>query len=179
VERVGESGRARTVNVRVIAATNRDLAAAVAEGVFREDLFHRLDVLPLTVPPLRRRLEDIAGLARSAWPGPPLHRSELDALESYHWPGNVRQLRKLLDRARAFGQPVAEALAEEEQRLAAAPAARPPWPESAGEIEPLHHFRRRYAERALALLGGNRAATARALGVSVNTLKAWTNPAAD
>jgi len=175
VERLGESGRARTVNVRVIAATNRNLARAVSDGFFREDLFHRLDVLPLTAPPLRERRQDIAGLARSAWTGRALDRASLAALEDYHWPGNVRQLRKLLDRARAFDQPVAEALAEEQTRLAAASAATAPasLPATADGIEPLDRFRRRYALRALEILGGNRSATARALGVTVNTLKAW------
>lgn len=183
VERVGAGGKTRTVNVRLIAATNRDLAGLVAGGVFREDLFHRLDVLPLSVPPLKERREDIAGLARSAWNSldapagmdkRDLDRHDLEALEGYHWPGNVRQLRKLLWRSLAFGQPVAEALAEERQRLAAGEKGQSPaLPSTAEGIEPLEHFRRRYALRALDLLGGNRAATARKLKISVNTLKAW------
>ena len=183
VERVGAGGKTRTVNVRLIAATNRDLARLVAEGVFREDLFHRLDVLPLSVPPLRERREDIAGLANSAWNSlvttpdsgeRELNRHDLDALEGYHWPGNVRQLRKLLWRTLAFDQPVAEALAEERQRLGVGEEGPSlALPSTAEGIEPLERFRRRYALRALELLGGNRAATARKLNISVNTLKAW------
>jgi DNA-binding NtrC family response regulator len=165
------------VNVRLIAATNRDLAAAVAEGSFRADLFHRLDVLPLDVPPLRRRRGDIPGLARSAWTslgaGRKLTGRDLEALERYHWPGNVRQLRKVLARAMAYQQPVSEALAEEESRLAADEDTLTALPRTVEAIEPLEIFRRRYARQALKLLGGNRAATARKLGISVNTLKAW------
>jgi DNA-binding NtrC family response regulator len=184
VERVGASGKTRTVNVRLIAATNRKLARLTAEGLFREDLFHRLDVLPLEIPPLRERREDIAGLAQSAWSrlktsdkrwaGRELGRRDTEALEEYHWPGNVRQLKKLLWRALAFDQPAAEALAEERQRLAADQGAgSPDLPETTEGIEPLDRFRRRYALRALSLLDGNRAATARKLNISVNTLKAW------
>ncbi len=182
VERLGDSGRTRTVNIRLIAATHRDLVQRVAEGRFREDLFHRLDVLPLEVPPLRERREDIAGLARSAWGETTgLDRSDLGALEKYHWPGNVRQLKKLLWRARAYQQPVAEALADEQQRLGrVGPGSAPPaLPTAAEAIEPLDRFRRRYALRALSLLGNNRAATARKLGISVNTLRAWITPAED
>ncbi len=183
VERVGAGGRPRTVNVRLIAATNRNLARLVGRGAFREDLFHRLDVLPLEVPPLWERREDIAGLARSAWeqldtaPGGKkrkLARQDLEALEGYSWPGNVRQLRKLLWRALAYGLTVGQAVEEERQRLGAGtPELTPGLPLDASEIEPLERFRRRYALRALDLLGGNRAATARKLNVSVNTLKAW------
>ncbi len=181
VERVGAGGKTRTVNVRLIAATNRDLARLTASGGFREDLFHRLDALPLSVPPLRQRREDIAGLTRSAWAEltaargikRELGKPDLEALESYNWPGNVRQLRKLLRRALAFELPVVEALAEERQRLGTTEGQSPALPGSAEEIEPLEQFRRRYTLRALELLGGNRAATARTLGISVNTLKAW------
>ncbi len=180
VERVGAGGKTRTVNVRLIAATNRKLARLAAEGLFREDLFHRLDVLPLEIPPLRERREDIAGLAQSAWTRlkasdnrwarRELGRRDTEALEEYHWPGNVRQLKKLLWRALAFDQPVAEALAEERQRLSGRDEE---LPGTAEGIEPLDRFRRRYAMRALSLLDGNRAATARKLNISVNTLKAW------
>ena len=94
---LGES-KPRTVNVRVIAATNRDLNAMVDEGKFRRDLYFRLAVLPLNLPPLRERLEDVPTLAnviltRSVQSGPRkmLSPSALKALMAYSWPGNVRR----------------------------------------------------------------------------------------
>src|SRR6266581_2341316 len=106
-ERVG--GRERIqVDVRVIAATNRDLTAAVADGMFREDLFYRLNVFPLEMPPLRERHEDIPVLveyfidryARKA--GKSIHRVNkrtLDRLQAYPWPGNVRELQNVIERS--------------------------------------------------------------------------------
>jgi transcriptional regulator with GAF, ATPase, and Fis domain len=107
LERIG-STETLTVNVRVIAATNRDLAARVAHGTFREDLFYRLNVFPVTVPPLRERGEDIPLLV---WTfakhfgqvlGKPVERisqGTMDALRAYHWPGNIRELRNVIERA--------------------------------------------------------------------------------
>jgi len=106
-ERVG--GRERIqVDVRVIAATNRDLIAAVADGTFRQDLFYRLNVFPLEMPPLRERREDIpmlveyfiGGYARRA--GKTFRRVSkrtLDCLQSYPWPGNVRELQNVIERS--------------------------------------------------------------------------------
>jgi formate hydrogenlyase transcriptional activator len=107
IERVGSS-EPIPVNVRVIAATNRDLQAAVAEGWFRSDLFYRLHVFPLPVPPLRERREDIPALARHLIerlarrmnrPIPSMGGQTLQLLEAYHWPGNVRELENLIERA--------------------------------------------------------------------------------
>jgi formate hydrogenlyase transcriptional activator len=106
-ERVGGRDRIR-VDVRVLAATNRDLSAAVADGRFRRDLFYRLDVFPLEVPPLRERREDIPALveyfvgryARKA--GKTFRRvgkHTLDHLRSYLWPGNVRELQNVIERS--------------------------------------------------------------------------------
>jgi formate hydrogenlyase transcriptional activator len=106
-ERVGGQHPIR-VDVRVIAATNRDLSEAVAEGAFREDLFYRLNVFPLEMPPLRERVEDIAVLveyfinryARRA--GKTYRRVSsrtLDRLRSYPWPGNVRELQNVIERS--------------------------------------------------------------------------------
>ncbi len=103
-ERVG-GGRVK-VDVRVIAATNRDLASEIATGRFREDLYYRLAVVPLTVPPLRERAEDIPELARylmlraaEAARVPPrvFGDDAVAALQAYDWPGNVRQLRNVID----------------------------------------------------------------------------------
>ena len=104
-ERVGGSTRVK-VDVRVLATTNRDLAAEIAAGRFREDLFYRLAVVPLRVPPLRERREDVPVLARSLMARsaeaagiPPREISEdaMAAMQAYDWPGNVRQLRNIVD----------------------------------------------------------------------------------
>lgn len=97
-----------TVDVRVIAATNRDLALEIKEGRFREDLFYRLNVFPISVPPLRERREDIQALVwamvkefESVF-GKTIERIQkksMDALEHYNWPGNIRELRNLIERA--------------------------------------------------------------------------------
>ena len=97
-------------NVRIIAATNKDLGGQIRQGVFREDLFFRLNVVPLRLPPLRERLEDIADLAQhffvlAASKGLPLKHIEPDALERlkrYRWPGNIRELENLTRRLAAL-----------------------------------------------------------------------------
>ena len=102
------SERSQKVDVRVIAATNRDLRQMVAEGRFQEDLFYRLNVIPIQIPPLRERREDIAVLAehfvgkhaqRSGRPARQLHESALAVLQRYDWPGNVRELENTIERA--------------------------------------------------------------------------------
>ena len=106
VERIG--GRAPVpLNVRIIATTNRDLREQVAAGRFREDLYYRLSVFPLTTPPLRERPADIVPLARyflqkaagGARPAPGLTDDAVAAMTSHYWPGNVRELQNLLQRA--------------------------------------------------------------------------------
>ncbi|WP_242395956.1 sigma 54-interacting transcriptional regulator [Anaeromyxobacter oryzisoli] len=108
VKRVGAS-RPLQVNVRIVAATHRDLRAQVRAGKFREDLFYRLCVVPVTIPPLRQRRGDVralaeAFLARSAPRGVPVRFGDeaLAKLEGYDWPGNVRQLRNVVQRALLF-----------------------------------------------------------------------------
>ncbi len=107
MERVGESQSIK-VNVRVIAATNRELSAAVNEGSFRADLFYRLNVFPITLPPLRDRKGDVAVLTRffvnqfarkHGKELTPPDELELDVLAAYHWPGNVRELENMVERA--------------------------------------------------------------------------------
>jgi transcriptional regulator with GAF, ATPase, and Fis domain len=106
-EAVG-SAVTRKVNARVIAATNRDLAAMVREGKFREDLYYRLNVFPLTVPPLRERGDDVALLAQTfaAQLGQRMGRrlealreADIQRLKAYRWPGNVRELQNVIERA--------------------------------------------------------------------------------
>ena len=120
------------VNVLVVAATNRDLTELVREGRFREDLYWRLSLVELHVPPLRDRKADFPQIVRSEWrkkaPGrKPLAKEEIDALRAYDWPGNVRELGNVLERAAIFpDRPLAELVEEERARavrLVAAPAA--------------------------------------------------------
>lgn len=107
LERVGGND-AVPVDVRVIAATHRDLPALIREGRFRSDLYYRLNVFPIRVPPLRQRKEDIPALVdhflrhfaqRMSRPGVKVSGATLDLLLGYHWPGNVRELENILERA--------------------------------------------------------------------------------
>jgi transcriptional regulator with GAF, ATPase, and Fis domain len=111
-ERVGEE-RTRTVDVRLIAATNRDIRKEVDEGRFRQDLFYRLNVFPIVVPPLRERVDDIPLLAghfleqaarRLRLPPARLSEANVRLLQSYHWPGNVRELQNATERALILAQ---------------------------------------------------------------------------
>jgi two-component system response regulator PilR (NtrC family) len=110
VRRVGSNSETQ-VEVRVIAATNRDLAESIKAGTFREDLFYRINVIPITLPPLRQRREDIALLVEhfiakySKMLGVPQKRISADAMrliEKYHWPGNVRELENVIERMLAL-----------------------------------------------------------------------------
>jgi transcriptional regulator with GAF, ATPase, and Fis domain len=107
IERVGEI-RTRKVNVRVIAASNRDLRHEVEEKRFREDLFYRLSIFPVEIPPLRQRQEDIPALAtyflrktakKMNKPLPRLSRANVSLLSAHAWPGNVRELQNAVERA--------------------------------------------------------------------------------
>jgi formate hydrogenlyase transcriptional activator len=107
IERLG-SGQPVKVNVRIIAATNRGLEKAIAERTFREDLYYRLNVFPITIPPLRERVEDIPALvwtfieeyaAAFRKPIESISKDSLEALQRYSWPGNVRELRNVIERA--------------------------------------------------------------------------------
>jgi transcriptional regulator with GAF, ATPase, and Fis domain len=106
-ERVGDD-RTRRANVRVVAATNRNLKKEAAAGKFREDLFYRLNVFPIQVPPLRERMDDIPLLAKHfvelsakdlKCAKPRLTRAAIAKLQNYDWPGNVRELRNVIERA--------------------------------------------------------------------------------
>lgn len=111
-ERVGDD-RTKRADVRIIAATNRDLGAEVAAGRFREDLYYRLNVFPLEIAPLRDRMEDIPLLARHFMelaakemncPRARLTPAGLAMLQNYHWPGNIRELRNVIERAVIMAQ---------------------------------------------------------------------------
>src|SRR5262249_3886083 len=111
-ERVGGT-RPISVDVRIVAATNRDLDAAVKEGRFREDLYHRLNVIPITLPPLRERREDILDLAgyflgrlarETKKPFTSIAPEAQQRLLAYAWPGNVRELANVVERAVVLGR---------------------------------------------------------------------------
>jgi len=106
VERIG-GDKAISVNVRVVVATHRDLEARVREEKFRQDLFHRIYVFPLMLPPLRERREDIPALvahfaeqvcAQNGWKPVPFSKEAMEALQAHAWPGNVRELRNMVER---------------------------------------------------------------------------------
>ena len=106
VERIG-AAKPVSVDVRVLVATHRDLEARVREEKFRQDLFHRIYVFPLSLPPLRERGEDIPGLvehfaaqvcAQNGWKAVPFTPEAMEALQAHPWPGNVRELRNMVER---------------------------------------------------------------------------------
>jgi Nif-specific regulatory protein len=174
-ERVGSS-RTITVNVRVIAATNRDLAAAVQAGGFRADLFYRLNVFPLTLPPLRERKDDIpllvaCFLARmaqklgKALTG--LSDDAMDRLMHYSWPGNVRELQNVIERAAILARgPLVEIDEALEQRLP--PSGHPLPAASLQDVERAHILS--VLAETNGVIEGPRGA-ARILGLHPNTLR--------
>ena len=106
IERVG-GGKSIPVNVRIVAATNKDLEKHVADGRFREDLYFRLNVIPMTLPPLRDRADDVEALvlhfsalgrARGGYPAPRWTAGALELMRRYRWPGNVRELANIVER---------------------------------------------------------------------------------
>jgi DNA-binding NtrC family response regulator len=179
VKRVGAS-RPLQVSVRIVAATHRDLRAQVRAGKFREDLFYRLCVVPITVPPLRARRGDVrllaeAFLARGAPRGLPLRWSEaaLDRLARYDWPGNVRQLRNVVQRALLFrgeGPEIgADAVTFEDTRPAGAGAG----PDDATLFLPgltLEDIEREAIRLALRRHRGRRSAVVRELAIAKSTV---------
>jgi two-component system response regulator HydG len=176
--------RGRQVDVRVIAATHRDLPSFVQEGRFREDLYFRLNVLPVSVPPLRDRREDIPALvthllteARRRAPDSPVRSMSPDALLALtqaSWPGNVRELASVIERAVVFG---AEEIVGPEglaSLAAAAPMApAPPWSFPNGTPSTLRDLNRDYTAWVLAQTGGNKEQAAAILGVDLSTLYRW------
>jgi DNA-binding NtrC family response regulator len=137
VRRVGES-RYRDVDVRFIAATHRDLAKMVNDGTFREDLFFRLSVLPVTVPPLRARLDDIPLLVQRMMPEGAAHAVSpelLRELSNRAWSGNVRELRNFVERAVALG--AREALTLSDRQRPSAPQAVAAEPHRKAQFPPI------------------------------------------
>ena len=183
---------ARGVDVRLLAATNRDLGAEIAQGRFRLDLYHRLGVLCLDVPPLTERLGDLRALAGPVLQelgarGHPykLTRADLAAARAYSWPGNVRQYVNLIRRAALLQMKLAEVIEAERQRDSHAQQATAGLsaaerqaldlflPTPPDQVKPESAIRRAYLRHVLQLFDNNITRTARALGISVNTLRKW------
>ena len=174
VARVGSS-KEFDVDVRVIAATNRDLGAAVQDRAFREDLFYRLNVLTLEIPSLQVRPDDIIPIAESAVRRiarrlgrmePELASDAAAVLRGHQWPGNVRELENVLERAMVFSDGPS-ILAEHLGNLSASPSG-PVDHELVGMT--LEELEKRAILATLAAFGGNRAEAARTLGVSERTI---------
>jgi two-component system, NtrC family, response regulator AtoC len=169
-ERLGGS-RTITADVRWIAATNRDLAGMVRAGTFREDLYHRLAVFPISLPPLRERREDIVPLAEtllariSADLGRPLLRLQPEAVKritSASWPGNVRELANALERAAILSE--GEIVRAQDVAGSGVDVATRDDPRTMADMEG------EAIRRALDQTGGNRRAAAERLGISIRTL---------
>jgi transcriptional regulator with PAS, ATPase and Fis domain len=179
--RLGGTAEIET-DARIIAATNRNLAEMVREGKFRADLFYRLNVVPIHVPPLREHKEDIAKIANSFLRGrqvPGLTQAQIKILESYDWPGNVRELFNILERAIALKTTDYQHLLDEHRRaLEPIPAAESQKSQARlsaanepASDEALHNAVLRHIQTVYERYGHNKAQTARALGITVNTLK--------
>ena len=167
------SQRSETYDVRIVAATNRDLWEDVGAGVFRGDLYYRLAVVEVQLPPLRQRKDDIAELARRFLGDrkTPVQGANLDKLRAYHWPGNVRELRNIITRATALAAPDAgfddmpillRASAAAANEPAAVTADRPFQDAKADVIE---KFERAYLADLLARAVGNLSEAARIAGL--------------
>ncbi len=180
VRPLGDS-RERAVDVRVLAATHRNLRQDVQAGRFREDLFYRLDVVTIELPPLRTRVYDLPlltehflRLAVARHPGSVVRRVSAEAMErlaEYRFPGNLRELAHLIERGVLLGR--AADLGPSDLSavvLSDSPATRMPFQ---GEIVPVRELQRRYAAWALEQLGGHRTRTADRLGIDMKTLAKW------
>jgi DNA-binding NtrC family response regulator len=194
IRRVGGEA-SHPVRVRIVAATNADLEAAVRARTFREDLYYRLDVIHVHMPPLRERLQDLPALCRhlvaELGRGRGLHlpEEEIERLGAYPWPGNVRELRNVLERAITLEQgrtlrPSAYLTRRPERPLAPTPAAGPGAPAepaaapgtraeaaAGGELVALAEVERAHVLAVLRRLDGNLARAARVLEVSESTLR--------
>ena len=201
IERVGSRSPVH-VDVRIVAATHRDLAAMVADRTFREDLWYRINVFPIVLPPLRERMDDIPELARHfarraatkfGLPAVEPTGADLEILGGYHWPGNIRELGAVIDRAAILGggrrldvetavglgrrQPAAPVPPADVTLYEVIPEAAPadePEP-TVGDIIPLAAAMRRHIERALTATRGRiegKGGAADLLAINPHTLRA-------
>jgi len=173
VRRLGAT-TTRTVDVRIVAATNSRLERLVAEGRFREDLYYRLNVITLELPPLRARGDDVLRLAEHflaafasqyGVPEPALSSEARRTLRAHSWPGNVRELRNVVERTVLLSPPGQFVLESLEAPLPQTPSAGGlPFPATLAEVQ------RSAVQAMLEITGGNRSEAARRLGVSRSRL---------
>ncbi|MBI4461925.1 MAG: sigma-54-dependent Fis family transcriptional regulator [Acidobacteria bacterium] len=165
------------IDVRVIAATNRDIDVAIREGQFRKDLYYRLNVVTLKIPPLRERKSDIPLLVNhfverfsdAARPVKGISEEAMARLMNYDWPGNIRELENVIERAVALGSGPIIHTVDLPSNLQSSPV-----PDSSGlpreGILPLHELEKRTILRAIEELGGDKLLAARMLGIGKTTL---------
>jgi two-component system, NtrC family, response regulator GlrR len=175
IRRLGETAY-RPIDVRFVSATHRDLRAMVNAGAFREDLYFRLAVLPIALPPLRQRMDDVALLIERFCPDePPARKREIlrEALDR-SWLGNVRELRNFVERALAFGTQQAVAMSEPMGSATSPPRTQPSLETRSSRFDalfekPLRDFReeleREYVRRLLARFEGNASSASQAAGI--------------
>jgi transcriptional regulator with PAS, ATPase and Fis domain len=179
-ERLGGT-KTHKVDVRLVAATNRDLRAALEEGTFREDLYYRLNVVAIDIPPLREHKEDIPALANyflerySKESGKTITGITTEAIKrlmDYHWPGNVRELQNIIERGVALSS---AATLDAADIYLDDPAKRSPAPGSSAYVLPpgvtLEQWEDEAIREALHHANGNKSQAARALGLSRNALR--------
>jgi DNA-binding NtrC family response regulator len=177
-ERLG-SNKTLHIDVRVIAATNQDLRAALEQGTFREDLYYRLNVVPISIPPLRARREDIPFLAEhfvrtlGAENGRPIGKitdAAIKKLVEYHWPGNVRELQNVIERSLVLC--AGDMLDADDIKLETEPRARP---QVGDHLLPegmtLDEYEQSIIRDALQRADGNKSQAARLLGLTRNALR--------
>jgi DNA-binding NtrC family response regulator len=177
IRRVG-TNETVPVDARVVAATNRDLEAAVKAGKFREDLYYRLNVVTIRIPPLRERREDVPLLSEhfaqkhGRGEGAAVSPEARELLMAYDWPGNVRELENVIARALALNPSGVVVAADLPDRLRQGPAAEPARgvPLPPGDRPTLDELSKRYAALVLAECAGNKTKAAEVLGIDRKTL---------
>jgi DNA-binding NtrC family response regulator len=177
----------RRVDVRVVAATHQDLRRSIADGRFREDLYYRLEVLQIQVPPLTERPEDIRSIVAAECEmlnargyALKLGGDDWRAIKAHHWPGNVRELKNSLRRAAYLGTSIALVLKESSALEKHAPPGRgvSGLPATIGEVASLDAVCKAYVQHVVSLFEGNITQSARALGIAPNTVRKYTQGSA-
>ena len=178
-ERLG-SNVTRHIDVRVIAATNQDLRAALEQGTFREDLYYRLNVVPMNIPPLRERKQDIPFLANhfvqklapdAGCQVESITDAAMEKLMAYHWPGNVRELENVIERSLVMGTGKQLDAADIKLESAPRPRAQSDGTHFLPEGMTLDQYEQEIIREALKRADGNKSQAARLLGLTRNALR--------